>query len=385
MFTSPRTFSAAVLLMLLILLAGCAGITSSPGQDDSEITAFIVSPTTGAPELPAGELDAELGRLDSKGDRLVVVVADGEPFVAIDLTVPKLPGNSDDRDETLMRLRAQAATAVLSQTARTPETDVTEAVALAAQAATPGSRMTIIITGSGLQTAGALSMLDGRLYAEPADLVASAAEQGAVPDLSAVAEVRMPRLGVTNPPQPAADEEARTALSGIWAEYWARAGVGSVALTPTDLRAGEPVTGAPTVTPVAIDRPGLPPVAQCTQVLGASTIGFAAGSAELVDPAGTAALVDEARTRLAGCDGPWLVEGSASSEGDHNRELSLARAEAIAALLRAAEPGAEIQTIGWGDQWACRTPDLDANGALLLTAAISNRVVAISRGEASCT
>ena len=382
---SPRLLLALLLGAAIALsLAAC---TTAAGADRQTDVVLVVAPTTGTAALTAAELDAPLSTLDSAGDRLVAVVADGAPFVAIDVTVAELPGNSKDREEALAVLRSDARTAILAKTAQTPEVDLTEAIALAAESFRGDAEHTLTVFSSGLQTTGALSLLDGRLYAEPADLIAHVEQSSGIPSLSDVT-VRMPKLGIVVNPQPALTEGARTALTGIWGAYFARAGATGVDLAPTSLLAAAPPVDLPSVTPVPIDRPAGAQASGCRSLLAAASIGFAAGSAEFADPAAAQALLTQAHADLAGCPGDYTIEGSASSEGDAaaNEALSRARAESAAAALSAISgvPVSDMHITGWGVAWPCRVADLDAHGDLILDAATANRVVVVSRGEPHC-
>lgn len=386
-FRSTRSLIAGIVVVASALaLCACSGGSSAPPVTDD--IALVLSPTTGSTALSGNELDAALSGLDAAGDRLVAVVADGAPFVAIDVTLPALPGNSDDRDAWLTDYRSKVKSAILSKVAQATEVDPAEAIALAAQSFRPGTRRSLTVFSSGLATAGSMSMLDGRLYGEPADLVGSASGAGAVPDLTGVA-VRMPRLGVVTDPQPQLTADARNSLTSIWAEYFSRSHATDVQLAASDLLAQAPQSAAlPFVTPVPVNRPQPPQAAGCRQLLGAATIGFSAGSADLTDVAATTTLVTSAVESLAACAGPYTVEGSASSEGDpsSNEKISTDRAQAVAQLLADAtgQPLAAIRVVGWGVNWPCRVVDLDASGNLLIDAATADRVVVIGRGDLHC-
>lgn len=378
--------AAALLGCTAAALVGCAGLAAAaPASDDIVI---VVGATAGSSALTPSALDEPLAALDREGDRLLAVEGDGAPRAVVDVTVPELPGNGRDREEWLENFRADVRAALLALTPDSAEVDLSEAIALGAQAFLPGRTHSLYVHSSGLQTSGLLSLLDGRLYAEPADLVAYAEQQGGIPDLRGV-RVRMP-LGVVSDPQPALNEDARVSLHGIWAEYYAASGATDVDLVPRDLAARAPEGELPFVTPVPVERPDPAPVAGCRQQLGSTSVGFAAGSAELSDAVGVGALLDGVAAALAGCEGDYVIEASASSEGEEsdNQLLSEARAERIAVEVRArlAARGEDVpvRVIGWGESWPCRMTDLDADGRLLLDAAIANRVVVIGRGETGC-
>lgn len=385
MLSHRRLATASCLLLFGVAgLTGCGAGAQGPAVDD---LVFVVSGASGTSAPDPSTIDGLLSVIDAEGDHVVVIRADGTPDAVLDVTLPALPGNGSDRETWLRSLRDDIVAAVLDVRAVDPEIDVTEAIALGAEAFRDGAAHTLVVETSGLQTTGALSMLDGRLYAEPADLVSHAEQVGGIPDLAG-ARVRM-SLGVVVDPQPALTDGARAALAGIWQEYFARAGATDVdlaaaALTPRPY-ADELL---PDVSPVPIERPGPGPVADCRQELGTASIGFEAGSSALADPEGVRALLAGSAAALASCPGEFLVEASASSEGeeDANEALSLERAQAVARELAQTVgiPVAQIRIIGWGEAWPCRVADLDADGRLVLEAATANRVVVVGKGDPGC-
>lgn len=382
--TIRHTLSVGILI-IAATLAGCGHVTGEGASDD---IVLVVTPTSNAAALLPTDLEPFLQLVDRADDRVIVVVADGQPSVEVDITVGELPGNSGERADKLADLRQRITSAVLILTADDDEIDASEGIALGSEAFRPDTRRTMGIFASGVQTAGALNLLDGRLYAEAADLVTHAEQAGALPDLAG-ADVRMPKFGVTTAPQPALDEGARSALRSIWDEYFSRAGARSVDLGAANLRA-EPVaaSGLPHVAPVPVERPQPQPVVACRQSLSDAAIGFAARSAEIADPTVVRGVLARTAAGLAGCAGAYVVEGSASAEGDETTNLTLSteRARAVAALLSelTGVGVAEMRIVGWGETWPCRETDLDAQGALLLDAAMHNRTVVVSRGDTSC-
>jgi outer membrane protein OmpA-like peptidoglycan-associated protein len=389
--TTPRSRIRRLGAALLVAVATVGALAACGDQPDAAIddVVIVAGTHTGAPLIEADLIADALAPLDAEGDRLVVVTADGAPFVALDYTFPELPGNSGDREEWLEKFRDDASLAIQQSGAKTEEVDLAEALSLAADAFRSTSTVrTLTVLDSGLSTVGDLSMLDGRLYAEPVDLVTAVEQGGGIAELSSV-RVRMPRLGVVSEPQPLLSEQARSALEAVIGEYFRRANATDVELEPLSLTA-EPQTieDLPHVTPVPIDRPSVSLAADCSQELGTSAIGFEAGSAELSDPVGARTLLEGVVAALASCEGSWTVDGSASSEGDaaENTRLSTERAETIRSIVAtiAAVDEASIETRGWGVEWPCRVPDLDADGDLLLDAAIYNRTVVVGKGSAGC-
>lgn len=373
--------AAALVLTASLALAGCA---SAPAAQPSDDIVIIAGTRTGSPRITPGELKGALSELDTVGDRVTIVVADGEPSIAADLTVDSLPGNSQDRAEKLKQLRSDVVTAVLSHPAQRPEVDLAEAIALGSSAFRAGTHHSLIILDSGLNTAGALGLLGGRLWSEPADLLSYVKGTTTLPDLKG-AKVTMPRIGVVVSPQPQLTESARRQLTAIWTAYFEAAGAADIELAPQSMVALPQTGELPNVTPVPIDRPQPPAASGCRQLLGDSSIGFAAGSADLADAGATHALIAKVVKALRDCSGTWKVEGSASSEGEAaaNQRLSENRARTVADMLAdvVGLSRDDIRVVGWGESWPCRVEDV-RDGHFDLDAAGKNRVVVISKSKA---
>lgn len=373
-------------------LAAALGACSAddPQQQPTDDVALVVAAHSGAPAVPAELVREAVAPLDAEGDRITVVSADGEPQVVLEVTLAELPGSSLDREDYLSAVRDRVVDEVTALRADTPEVDLDQAISLAAEGlrSESGTRR-LVVLGGGLSTSGAMSMLEGRLYADPADMVAAAGQDGGLPDLSGVG-VSMPRLAVTTSPQPALDEAARRALTAIWDAYLAAAGAQDADLAPAGRTAQpqEDAASLPTVTPVPVVRPEPAPVARCVRTVTPATLGFEQGSAVLADEAAALEELAAVVASLEGCEGAWTVGGSASSEGDPqaNEALSGERAAAGARLLQQLPTlnGQVVSTRAWGTGWPCRVDDLDDQGRLVLGAAIANRVLVVSRGDTGC-
>ncbi len=376
-----REVIAGLSIGAVLMTSGCASTAGGTSIPDDIV--LVLGAHANSPAISAEDLAQPLSRFDAVGDRLTIVVAQGTIASAVyDRTLDRLPGNSLDREDYLQSVRVEVSRAIAEAAATTPEVDLVEAIAFGAAGFSPSASWELWVVDPGLQTTGALSMLDGALYAEPADLVGHAEQAGALPDLSGTKVVM--QLAVNVEPQQPLGQDARAQLEAIWSEFFTRAGATDVTIERQNLTATGVTAGLPTVTPVDIRRPdALPRGEGCTQRLESASIGFAAGSASLTDPDRTRGLIERAAAGLTGCEGAWLVEGSASSEGDSdaNRSLSTARAETVAALVSEVTglPREGIEVIGWGEEWPCRRPDVDKSGQLVIEAASYNRSVTISK------
>ncbi|MGB4135677.1 MAG: OmpA family protein [Microbacterium sp.] len=379
-----RSLRRAAAGSVALVVAACGlSACAAPGPVAPDDIVVVMAPTMNNPGISGGEIDQVMDAWDAEGDRLRIVVASGHPTVALDVSMPQLPGRSDDRKGMLRTLRTQVRGQILGLVAESPEVDLSEAIALGASAFRPEAHRVLWVLASGIQTTGAMDMTGGRLYAESADLVTHVEQSSGLAKLDGVTVI-MPRIGVVVAPQQM-NEVARGRLDAHWSEYFARAGVSDVRLTPQRLaETPQRADALPQVTPVPVEAPAPIAVAGCIQRLSDASIGFAVGSSEL--PAQAEGLIRSVYDALAGCTGDFTVEGSASSEGVGNDALALARAESARLMLSEISgiPVDQIAIRGWGDAWPCRIPDIASDGSLILDAAMANRVVVITRGETGC-
>lgn len=374
----------STIALAALTLTACSAAEADAPRDD---LVFVLGAHANAPQATAAEVAQLLEEsIDAEGDRVSIISADGVPRLVYSTELTDLSGFSRDRRDEIEDAIAAVKTHLTTTAADDPEVDLVEAIALARAQFRTGTKRTLMILDPGLQTTGALNMTDGRLYAGADVLMTHLEEHGAIADLSGV-DVRMPRLGSVEGAQPALTEDARRTLTEIWTAYFTAASASSVDLEPSGRVALPPTADLPPVTPVAIERPG-PVAAGCSQLLGAGTIGFDEGSAVPIDAVAARATVAEVHAALGGCPGAYTVAGSASSEGDasENLDLSEDRARAIAAILAdvSGVSASDIHVTAWGIEWPCRQQDLDADGRLILDAAVYNRTVIVTKGEASC-
>lgn len=370
--------STAVALVGCTLALGLAGCDAQAGADEMVL---VIGAVEGAPFVGPSQIQAYVDRIDEVGDRLTVIIADGAPYVVGDWSLTALPEHPQDRADELDDIRADILSVASTSIALSPESDLTEAIRLAERSFTPaeGSKTLVMLTPM-LQTTGALSMIEGRFGQPVGDLIDFAEQNGALAALGGSVAVEVPRLGLVEAPQPTLDSRSVDHLREIWAEYFSRSDAKSVSFASGSLTQRPQDAELPHVTPVAIDRV----VAECAVALDAASISFTVGTADFADPTAARAALERAAQDLAGCAGDYLVEGSASSEGDEaaNEQLSGQRSRAVAGELSGllSVSAAAIRTVAWGENWPCRVVDVDAAGVVSEASAASNRVVVVSRG-----
>jgi hypothetical protein len=315
--------------------------------------------------------------------QISVVVADGAPYPLLE--AERLTADADlpaDRAEQREANRRRIDEIVASARARTPETDLLAALALAGRtlAGQPGPR-TVVVVDSGLSTSGALDFgRPGMLDADPTEVGDTLADFGQLPDLDGFSVV-FQGLGDTAPPQQPLDAARRTQLVELWTAVVERAGAGVVEVEVAPL-SGAPDPGLPAVRPIPID-PGF----SCTPrrlTLSGGGVGFRPGGALLLDP-----------DRMAEVLGPFAEQmksrGSLIAEvfgrystGDPASVLELTelRAQEVANVLIAmGVPIPQLRVKGFGSDFPEYVPDRDATGHLVPADAALNRNVILEFTE----
>lgn len=373
---APRRLQAVVgCLVLLAVVTGCAAAAPS---DPSGGISIVLGARANMPATDLHGLARQVAHnaVDTRSP-VSVVVADGAPFVVDDarLTAPQRGGGAVDGP---VPDRAALRDAVVTATARSPESDLLGALELAARAveSTPG-RHTILVLDSGLSTTGALDFRQrGLIDAYPADLVASLRTAGTLPDLSGN-RVVFAGLGYTAAPQPALSAAAREQLIDLWTAIALAAGALEVHVE----RAAS--TGEP--------RPGLPPVSvvgpgggvSCSEnmvVLDGGDVAFEADTARFKDPAAAAATLKPIADSMTTADTRATLTGTTADVGSKEGQLRLSqeRAQAVADLLGELGVRAEnMDVAGLGSDFPGYVHDRDGTGNLSPSAAALNRRVII--------
>lgn len=365
-------------LAVLGCLALVAAMTACGGTPPSDPSGGLAIVLGGRANMPPAAVHGVARQVSSDAvdtrSPVSVVVADGAPFVLEDATLLRGAGAADDVD----RRRAAFRSVLASAAAKSPESDLLGALALAARAVqpTPG-RHTILVVDSGLSTAGALDFRrPGLLDADPADLAGSLQAEGVLPDLGGV-HVIFQGLGDTAAPQPPLDPVAREQLIDLWTAIALAGGALDVNIERTPLE-GEPPAGRPAVSVV-----GATGGFRCTGndlVLDGGGVAFAADTAAFRDPAAASATLQPIADALRSAGVAATLTGTTADVGDAagQRRLSQQRAEAVAALLvDLGVPTDKLRAVGLGSDFPGYVADHDAQGRLLPAAAALNRKVVV--------
>ena len=271
--------------------------------------------------------------------------------------------------------------AVRSAAAHSPESDLLAALGRAAQQLerAPG-RPTVLVVDSGLSTAGALDFRNpGLLNADPADLAASLARAGDLPDLSGL-HVVFQGLGATAPPQPSLGAVAREKLIDTWTAIAREAGALEVSIE----RGSSGRAPDEDLPPVSVVGEGTTGGISCREnslVLDGGDVSFLADSARFRDPAAASALLEPIAQRIREANATAVLTGTTADVGDVDgqEQLSLQRAQAVADLLaRLGVPESGMTVEGLGSDFPGYVRDHDDKGNLLPAAAAMNRKVVIS-------
>lgn len=305
------------------------------------------------------------------GARVAVVVADGAPYLSENVD---LQGGGSRQDVN----RAKIDTAVAAARARTSESDLVAALALAGQKlfTSPGPR-TVVVEDSGLSTSGAVNFTQpGMLDADPTEVAGNLVDVGRIPDLAG-AVVVFQGLGDTAKPQQPLDAVRRTQLQAIWAQVARQAGAVHVQF---DSAVDKPVSpaGLPPMSAVSFAAPLACSGHKIT--LSGGTTAFQPLSPDFIDPDRAVAELRLVAHRIVTDGLISEVVGRYAAVGDRSlrQQLSKQRAQAVAdALIGLGVPVSQLRVNGLGSDFPGYMPDRDAQGHLIPAAAARNRFVTL--------
>lgn len=283
---------------------------------------------------------------------VTMVRVDGRPAVDCVVHFNTETNNTPARERAIADFTAAVPARMTGTTARAPESDLLEALALAASAAGPGG--TVVLIDSGLQTVAPLDFREpGLLNAGVETVVTALDEAGMLPDLSD-RNVILSGIGSTAAPQPELNGAQRAHLIELWHRI-AEAGGAREVTTLTEPRSTPPRSGLPSVSVVDVPEAGVIDVGCDTESILSDDgpVGFRPDSTEFID----AAAARQELTAFA----EWLgsnptahghVTGSIAHYGlDSPGGLSATRAEEVRGLLLelGADPGqVSTEGAGWG-------------------------------------
>ncbi len=360
-------------------------------------TAVVVAPTANFTDI---ELPLEIAKqrlVPALSDpalvnTLSVVVANDNPRKLRDLVVEQEPGEViQDFEEKLERTPGVVRLAVncaLNQPAAGvgPETNLLKAIGVAADTfLNDSSTKTIYVLSNGLQTSGEINMVEDmpQTEAQAISLAKQLEQSNALPDLQG-ASVEWFGMGSiqSTSNQPAINEQTIKVLDAFWTEVIKLSG-GEITKRVNEVGYKAPPANSYQTAPVA----SLP--TSCLITLNEDDgVRFNPGVTTFVNAAKAKSAAESVVAELNenDCTGSIKVTGYVASgvdkdkynaaEVEKGKALSLARAEAFAALIKAAGWDGKIKAIGGGKG---SVDDWNADGTFNETKGKSNRKVVISQ------
>jgi hypothetical protein len=379
-------FAIALAGAFFVSVSGCSLLSSAGAASTVEPTGIAVvvgnRANSAIPDLTAitAVIPSSLGVgsvLTVTGISGLVSGETGGSQTVIDL------GNSSDNAAQALTARANIIKEVGQVTASVPEADDLGAIASAARsiAQVKGVRI-VIIADSMLSTAGVLQFQNG-LFAHAATDIAVKIPANQLPDLHG-SEVIIIGQGKTKLPQPALGTGDLLSLRSAWEKILKHSGAASIHYVDSVT-----VTGVAPVTPqVTVVAPSeVIPVSfpsPCSAIAPTGALNFGVNTAVFVNPEKAKYEIHNIadKFKLEKCTGKIRVDGTASSEGnaDRNIALSMQRAEAVAKILSTdlGIPTSSMDIRGLGSDFPEFVKDTDESGALIAGAAELNRTVRIS-------
>jgi outer membrane protein OmpA-like peptidoglycan-associated protein len=318
---------------IVLAAAGCGHAPSA--RPETVVLAASATANEPGPELAAPDLALLTRAAATSTDAVAYVVsaATGEPTRVV-LTPLRADGQVEfgPRRQQLIAQNVGDVQRVLAAQAATRPFDLLGVIAAAVRAATPPG--TLLVLSSGLSTAGAFRLQDIGWYANPATVAAQLKRQGELPDLTGWTVV-FSGLGTVAGRQPPLPLPQRTTLTAYWMAICRAAGAAACRadnLTrpdpPSRSTVPVPVVGMPTVQAIRGPRGD-------QDVVVPDDLFFTLASARLLPGADSVLRPLAAKAIRFGL--LVSVQGQASPDGSatFNAELAQARAQAIAARLRA--------------------------------------------------
>lgn len=407
-----RRLTAALAALPLIVFAGCrpdlpasppppsASTSSSQGGDASGCGAgaalaaqtssigLVLGNRANTQRAPAQRVACYLDPMLDRPSHVVAAVSDGRPRAVFDRRLPALPDGR--RKVENKRAFVAALREALDVPATSPEADVLEALGVVVQGLradeTVGPRL-VLINDNLLQTAGALPLQRGYLYADAGDVVDELRPylNRTLGDLRGYTVVLL-APGAARPPQERVTVENRARIVALWGALLTA--VGATVITDEAVMFTDPpnADGVPFVTPVPLEMPRPPApapsrAASCRAELTSREVAFVSDSAQFLDPHRARATIRTAAGQLVGCAGRIRLIGTTSSAGTEAGRIrvSTARARAVRAELAKAlgvRPSS-ITAVGVGTRFDGFVNDRRPDGSLDSVKAQRNRLVII--------
>ena len=389
------TTMAVVTTLFATLLMGCGNSSESTMATEKSYDNVIIVAGNHANSIKP-DYTAVSGILEDtvlKYGNIDIIVADGDPFIALSLKVPEQKaGLSNSKKHSIARSQVVQLEEYLNSSdcmAKTPEVDLLSSFELVSRilgdSEHSGESTAVLVFDSGLNTSSPINMSQIDLNTVDVEkTVRSLKEQNAVYNLS---ECKISWYGMSDvaAPQEELASSQKEKLAEFWKAYFATAGSEYVIKTDisTDKFSGE----LPDVTPVISKTPGdlwsadendgiLPE----TVVYSQEILAFKEGTAEFVDDKAVVSVVEEtSRYMKEHSDFNLTIVGCTAKWGDLKSyciPLSEQRALSVKNVL--VEQGINedrIKTVGMGFDNPFYINDQDESGNLIENVAQCNRSI----------
>jgi outer membrane protein OmpA-like peptidoglycan-associated protein len=380
----------AVVSSLALAACGGAEVATAPESLGECVlpaapVAIVIGQRANSPAIPETGTDllgAALNHAIDSETRLTLIEVDGDPDQMESQPLELRSKNGPAREDERRRLRESAGQAIVATQADDSQADLLDALQLAARdIRAHADDGTILVSDSGLSTAGALDYTQpGLLLSQPDDLVAYLEQRRALPDLTGITVV-LSGIGDTAEPQPDLPVDIQARLVDHWTSIAEAAGANCVYVDPAPATL-DSAAGLPAVSVVAVPEPPEPKLIPSEPLrLGEETVAFLSNSDEMIDR-------DQARSNLLPLADELKASGlrvelvgttATAGTPEGRQQLSQMRADAVKALLvDMGVPAERIDTRGVGINHPQHVPDLADDGLLLPGPAAQNRAVFVT-------
>lgn len=383
---------AIALVVLFAALSGCTALdqfktADSPvsSQPSHIVVVYCNRNNNAPPAFGSSKLNDIIMESCTSYGSAAVVTTDGRPVchAALEFNEPEKQLSKEKIRQIAEDRHRQTCKAILSSSASFEESDLLEAVSLAARtlASKGDGTKSIIVVDNGLSTCGYVDFAgDNLLRADNSVTIRSIQSESALPDLRGI-DVVFFGIGDISAPQEKLTPGDVIKLKSVWEDILTSAGAETVSFEP-DLPGAEILDreALPYVTPVKIIQPADAVITKETGTVSLSEdkVGFKPDTAEYIEPRQAMSNIKPVAEYLKNDPSMNIVlAGTTATSGTNNgcRRLSLERARTVSStLIDLGVSSGQIECVGLGYEHDFHIPDLNPDGSQNENAQ-SNRVV----------
>lgn len=278
--------------IMLLAISGCGNLTEPPQTAvvPTDVTIIIGNHSNAQAYNTSGSVREAVTAACQTAGHVNIIVSDGDPYLAAEIKAPPIKNNvTDSKAEQVVNNNADQIVALLTSDetkAKTPETDVIQALNMASRTKAESEDNILIVMDPGVSTSGSISLAGTLLNTIDIDKTVETLRcNSSIPDLSRFNKAIWIGIGAVCGDQARFTDKEIQLLKSLWGAVLSQSGVGEFEFSE-DLPVGEmaytslpPVSTVPTAELESAISTFAPEKAV---VLDDTTLHFKPGSDELL-------------------------------------------------------------------------------------------------------